>query len=139
VTGSGRRKSGGMETNTRAAGVDAIYFTVDDVQKSIDFYRETVGAEPSSLSEEWGAEYDLPDGAGWGFGSASRYGGKASPATVFFTIPDVRSAAERLRQDGRYEVGDVMESPVCTMAFVNDGQGNALCLHQRKAVQQPAT
>lgn len=122
-----------MEASTKAAGVDAIYFTVDDVQQSIAFYRDTVGAEPSSVSEEWGAEYDLPEGAGWGFAPAARWGGKANPATVFFTIPDVRTAAERLRAKGGYEVGEVMESPVCTMAFVNDGNGNSLCLHQRKS------
>ncbi|HEY1654368.1 MAG TPA: VOC family protein [Candidatus Tumulicola sp.] len=121
-----------METAVRAAGVDAIYFSVDDVGKSIEFYRDVVGAEPSNVSQEWGAEYDLPEGAGWGFGPASKFGSKASPATVFFAIPDVRAAIERLRAKGGYEVGDAMESPVCTMAFVSDGQGNSLCLHQRK-------
>jgi predicted enzyme related to lactoylglutathione lyase len=121
-----------METTTKAARIDAIYFTVDDVGRAIEFYRDTVGAEPSQVSEEWGAEYDLPEGAGWGFGPSRMSGGKASPATVFFAVPDVRAAAERLRAKGGYEVGDVMESPVCTMAFVNDGRGNSLCLHQRK-------
>lgn len=122
-----------MNDTTTAVGVDAIYFTVDDVAKTIQFYRDTVGAEPSNVSDEWGAEYDLPEGAGWGFAPASRWGGTAHPATVFFTIPDVRAAVEHLRQKGGYEVGDAMESPVCTMAFVNDAHGNSLCLHQRKA------
>jgi predicted enzyme related to lactoylglutathione lyase len=121
-----------MEANLRAAGIDAIYFTVDDVGRSIDFYRDVVGAEPSHVSDEWGAEYDLPEGAGWGFAPAAKFGGKASPATVFFAVGDVRAAADRVRSKGGYEVGEVMESPVCTMAFVNDGHGNALCLHQRK-------
>ncbi len=121
-----------MQATTKTVGIDAIYFPVKDVQRSIAFYRDTVGVEPSSVSEEWGAEYDLPAGAGWGFGPAHLYGGNTSPATVFFAIPDVRAAAERLRAKGGYEVTDIMESPVCTMAFVNDGQGNVLCLHQRK-------
>ena len=25
-----------------------------------------------------------------------------------------------------------MDTPVCIMAFVNDAEGNSLCLHQRK-------
>jgi predicted enzyme related to lactoylglutathione lyase len=122
-----------METSTKAAGIDAIYFPVKDVPRAIAFYRDTVGVEPSNVSEEWGAEYDLPDGAGWGFGPAHMFGGKTSPATVFFAIPDVRGAMERLRAKNRYEIGEIMESPVCTMAFVNDDDGNVLCLHQRKA------
>ncbi|HEY5426009.1 MAG TPA: VOC family protein [Candidatus Tumulicola sp.] len=122
-----------MDTATKAAGIDAIYFPVKDVQRSIAFYRDTVGAEPSNVSEEWGAEYDLPEGAGWGFGPASLFDGKTAPATVFFAIPDVRAAIERLKATGKYEVGDPMDSPVCTMAFVSDGDGgNTLCLHQRK-------
>ena len=100
---------------------------------TIAFYRDTVGAEPSNVSEEWGAEYDLPEGAGWGFGPPHLFGGVAAPATVFFAIPDVGAAIERLKAKGGYEVGDVIESPVCTMAFVSDGDGNTLCLHQRKA------
>jgi predicted enzyme related to lactoylglutathione lyase len=121
-----------MEASIAAKGVDAIYFSVDDVPQTIEFYRDTVGAEPSNVSEEWGAEYDLPEGAGWGFGPAHKFGGKASPATVFFTIPDVSAAVERLRAKGGYQVTDVMESPVCRMAFVSDDRGNSLCLHQRK-------
>jgi predicted enzyme related to lactoylglutathione lyase len=122
-----------MKPTTKAAGIDAIYFSSKDVQRSIAFYRDTVGAEPSSVSEEWGAEYDLPEGAGWGFGPPHLFGGVAAPATVFFAIPDVGAAIERLKAKGGYEVGDVIESPVCTMAFVSDGDGNTLCLHQRKA------
>ncbi len=123
-----------MDTATQAVGIDAIYFPVKDVQRAIAFYRDTVGVEPSNVSEEWGAEYDLPEGAGWGFGPAHLFGGNTAPATVFFAIPDVRAAIERLKGKGGYEVGEITESPVCTMAFVNDAEGNALCLHQRKPV-----
>jgi predicted enzyme related to lactoylglutathione lyase len=122
-----------MNANTKAVGVDAIYFAVKDVQRSIAFYRDTVGVEPSAVSQEWGAEYDLPEGAGWGFAPAERFGGNPNPATVFFSVPDVAAAVERLRAKGGYTITDVMESPVCTMAFVNDNAGNALCLHRRKA------
>jgi hypothetical protein len=93
----------------------------------------TVGVEPSAVSEEWGAEYDLPEGAGWGFGPLRLFGENPSPARVFFAVPDVRAAAARLQAKGGYTVSDVIESPVCTMAFVNDDDGNALCLHQRKS------
>jgi predicted enzyme related to lactoylglutathione lyase len=122
-----------MESSMKATGVDALYFGVKDVQGSIAFYRDTVGVEPSAVSEEWGAEYDLPEGAGWGFGPPRLFGGNPNPATVFFAVPDVRAAAARLQAKGGYTVSDVMESPVCTMAFVNDDDGNALCLHQRKS------
>ena len=121
-----------MESHVKAVGVDAIYFGVNDVQQSIAFYRDTVGVEPSAVSEEFGAEYDLPEGAGWGFGPPKLFGGKSSPATVFFAVPDVHAAVERLRAKGIYEITDVIESPVCTMAFVNDANGNALCVHRRK-------
>ena len=121
-----------MEARIKTLGIDAIYFPVKDVQRSIAFYRDTVGVEPSGVSEEWGAEYDLPQGAGWGFGPAHRFGGNTSPATVFFAIPDVRAAVDRLREKGGYTVGEIMDTPVCIMAFVNDADGNILCLHQRK-------
>jgi predicted enzyme related to lactoylglutathione lyase len=122
-----------MDSQMKAVGIDAIYFGVKDVPRSIAFYRDTVGVEPSTVSEEWGAEYDLPEGAGWGFGPPRLFGGNPNPATVFFAVPDVRAAVERLRSKGGYDVSEVIESPVCTMAFVNDSDGNALCLHQRRA------
>ena len=122
-----------MDSSIKATRVDALYFGVRDVQRSIAFYRDTVGVEPSAVSEEWGAEYDLPEGAGWGFGPPRLFGGNPSPARVFFAVPDVRAAAARLRAKDGYTVSDVIESPVCTMAFVNDDDGNALCLHQRKS------
>ena len=109
-----------MEARIKTLGIDAIYFPVEDVQRSIAFYRDTVGVEPSGVSEEWG------------FGPAHRFGGNSSPATVFFAIPDVRAAADRLREKGGFTVGEIMDTPVCIMAFVNDADGNILCLHQRK-------
>jgi len=87
-----------MEARIKTLGIDAIYFPVKDVQRSIAFYRDTVGVEPSGVS------------AGWGFGPAHRFGGNTSPATV----------------------GEIMDAAVCIMAFVNDAEGNILCLHQRK-------
>jgi predicted enzyme related to lactoylglutathione lyase len=121
-----------MPSATQTTGIDAIYFPVKDVQRAIAFYRDLVGVEPSAVSEEYGAEYDLPEGAGWGFGPSRLFDGSTNPATVFFAVPDLQAAIDAVRAKGGYEITDVFDTPVCTMAFVNDAEGNKLCLHKRK-------
>jgi len=122
-----------MASATTATGVDAVYYGVKDVPRAIAFFRDVVGVEPSAVSEEWGAEYDLPNGAGWGVGPATLFNDKVSGATVFFAVPDVQAAIDATKAKGTYTVSELHDSPVCHMAFVNDADGNTLCLHKRKA------
>lgn len=120
-----------MASATTATGVDAIYFPVKDVQRAIAFYRDVVGVEPSAVSEEYGAEYDLPNGAGWGVGPSSLFHDRGGVATVFFAVPDVEAATAAAKAKG-YEVTEVHDTPVCFMSFVRDTDDNELCLHKRK-------
>lgn len=121
-----------MASATTATGVDAIYYGVKDVPRAIAFFRDVVGVEPSIVSEEYGAEYDLPNGAGWGVGPTSLFGDKISGATVFFAVPDVQAAIDATKAKGIYTVSELHDTPVCNMAFVTDADGNTLCLHKRK-------
>jgi predicted enzyme related to lactoylglutathione lyase len=118
----------------KAKAIDFVYYTVRDVVSSVPFYRDTLGLELESLSEEgqgWaefaappttlalvGATPDSPDpGAG---GSA-----------VALAVDDVERAVEELQEEGTTVLMDSVETGVCTMAVVTDPDGNPLMLHRR--------
>jgi predicted enzyme related to lactoylglutathione lyase len=48
-----------------------------------------------------------------------------------FAVDDARAAVEHYRSRG-LQLSDVMESPVCHMAFGTDPEGNSIIIHQRK-------
>ena len=49
-----------------------------------------------------------------------------------FAVDDAKAAIEHYRARG-LQLSDVIESPVCFMAFGSDPEGNGLIIHQRKA------
>jgi predicted enzyme related to lactoylglutathione lyase len=122
---------------TTATGIDVIYYRVADLHKAVGFYRETLGLEPADwwtpegATAPQGAEYHLADGSAFGVGVLPEEMAFLSN-TVFFAVPDVHAAAATLRERGAEVMGPVDDGPVCNMVFVKDGQGNTLCLHQRK-------
>jgi predicted enzyme related to lactoylglutathione lyase len=120
-----------------ATGIDVIYYQVNDLNRAMAFYRDTLGLEtqrlwrPEGSTEPQGAEYVLPDGSAFGVGLLPE--GMAFMAKcVFFAVPNVHASVATLRDRGVEILGDVNDGPVCSMAFVNDGEGNVICLHQRK-------
>jgi predicted enzyme related to lactoylglutathione lyase len=104
------------------------YFTRDP-QKSIAFYRDVLGLEPTEIDEKGrGAEFTLRDGSTFGVWKPEE---EASGAAVMFAVTDIHDALPRLRERGA-QLSEPDETPVCYMAFGSDPDGNTIIIHQRK-------
>ncbi len=111
-------------------GIDMAACLVSDPQRSLEFYRDVLGLQPTDIDElARGAEFTLPDGST--FGIWNNGDGKTSGAAFMFAVEDARSAVAEFRSRGA-KITDVNEGPVCFMAFGQDPDGNGFIIHQRK-------
>lgn len=117
------------DTKTAIKGMDIAAYLVRDPQKAIAFYRDVLGMTPTMVDEQGrGAEFTLADGST--FGVWKPEDGETGGA-IMFAVEDAKRAVEHYRARG-LQLSDVMESPVCLMAFGQDPEGNSIIIHQRK-------
>jgi len=111
-------------------GIDIASYLVKDPQAAIAFYRDVLGMTPTAVDEQCrGAEFTLPDGSTFGVWKPDD---GATGGALMFAVDDAKGAVQRYRERG-LQLSDVMESPVCFMAFGRDPEGNAVIIHQRKS------
>ena len=108
-----------------------IAYSVRDVPRAVEFYRDVVGLKPgASFGEHW-AEFDVGSST-FGVGNGESIGiMPGSQASAAFEVDDIAAMRERLAASG-VSVGDVIDAPVCSSCFVTDPEGNRFALHQRK-------
>jgi predicted enzyme related to lactoylglutathione lyase len=110
-------------------GTDIAGYLVKDPQAAIAFYRDVIGIVPTEVDDgARGAEFTLSDGTTFGVWKPDD---GATGGFVMFSVSDVHGAVASYRKRG-LEVSDVTETPVCSMAFTRDPEGNGIILHQRK-------
>jgi predicted enzyme related to lactoylglutathione lyase len=115
-------------------GIDAIYYIAKDFDRARRFYETAFGFNPTfeMVGDEGGSfvEYDLPDGTTFGLACL-----KDSPwhmnGSIEFAVPDVDAALKRAVDAGA-TLNEDLELPSCRMAWIQDTEGNSLCLHRRK-------
>lgn len=120
-----------LKTNQKAAikGMDIAAYLVRDPERAIDFYRDVLGMTPTAIDDQGrGAEFTLADGTTFGVWKPDD---GATGGAIMFAVDDAKAAVEHYRSRG-LKLSDVMESPVCFMAFGEDPEGNAIIIHQRK-------
>jgi catechol 2,3-dioxygenase-like lactoylglutathione lyase family enzyme len=116
--------------------VDFWTVPVTDVERSKQFYGETLGLPEVEHPEQGFPEYRLGDN---GFlyllsleaiGSAFR-----APHDAGFSlrVPDVEAAKAELEEKGVTFNGPLLDTGVCHMAFFGDPDGNQIVLHRRYA------
>lgn len=113
------------------SGTDLAGVTVRDLQTALVFYRDTLGMQPSVVSEN-GAEFHLPDGTTFGIWQPPEGENIAPGFGVMFAVGDAAASAQAVRERGG-EISDPFESPVCYMAMGKDFEGNGLIVHQKKS------
>lgn len=117
------------DTKTAIKGIDIAAYLVRDPQRAIAFYRDVLGMTPTEIDDQGrGAEFTLADGSTFGVWKPEEGG---SGGAIMFAVDDAKAAVERYRARG-LQLSDVMESPVCFMAFGQDPEGNSIIIHQRK-------
>ncbi len=114
-------------------GIDLNGYMCKDAERAIAFYRDLFGLEPSMIYPEGrGGEFELPDGSTFGLWGG---GGKVMPFQpsngILFAVDDLTVALATVAARGLAVLYQT-ETPNCTMAMINDSEGNILTLHQRK-------
>jgi len=117
------------DTTVAVKGIDIAAYLVRDPQRQIAFYRDVLGMTPTMVDEQGrGAEFTLADGSTFGVWKPEEGG---TGGAIMFAVDDAKRAVEHYRARG-LQLSDVMESPVCLMAFGEDPEGNSIIIHQRK-------
>jgi catechol 2,3-dioxygenase-like lactoylglutathione lyase family enzyme len=116
--------------------VDFWAVPVTDLERSKEFYGETLGLEQTSEGGGF-PEYKLGDNGFLYLLKLESIGGSfQGPHTAGFAlrVPDVAEAKAELEAKG-VEFAGMHDSGVCHMAFFADPDGNQLVLHRRYAPQ----
>ncbi len=108
-----------------------IAYSVKDVPRATEFYRDTLGLTPGeSFGDRW-VEFAV-GGTTFGIGNGESLGmmpGASSGAA--FEVDDLAETRARLEKTG-IEVTEVHDFPACSVCFATDPEGNRFALHQRK-------
>jgi len=121
----------------KARGTDFVLYEVSDMDRSIDFYRDTLGLELELFIADiqW-AEFKADPTALALFNPKNFRTEAPEPktggASIYLAVEDVNAAVEELKEKGVSIVYDPVETSVCWMSAVLDPDGNIVGLHQRK-------
>jgi len=114
----------------KATGVDAIFFSVNDVPRAIAFYRELLDVTDTTFENEHGAEWVLSDGSAFGVGKLTTMEQKPS-GCVLFAVPNVDDIAKQVPDLGGKLIDEIRTFPHCKAQWCEDPDGNTFVLHQR--------
>jgi predicted enzyme related to lactoylglutathione lyase len=125
---------------TRVKGLDAIYYSVKDLDRATKFYNDLLGMAPTMPMPGFGMEWTLPNGESFGimklpdameaeFGKYWR-----GSSGVMFAVDDLDGVVTAAKTRGVkfHNDGKVAETPICHMVFGEDSEGNTFALHKRK-------
>jgi catechol 2,3-dioxygenase-like lactoylglutathione lyase family enzyme len=116
--------------------VDDVFFNVDDMEKSLAFYRDTLGLPVKYQATDW-VEFD----AGNVTIALRRYGsgpegrpelGVGEGATIVFEVADIEAVKSELEAKGIKFIGGVFEYDSVRLAAFEDLHGNVLQIFERK-------
>jgi len=112
-----------------ARGVATVWVPVDDIDRALKFYSETLGLSVKSQDGNW-AEIDA-NGVVIGLNAReSTHDGHGGGAVITFQPDgDLTDEISRLSQDGVEFVGDVAEHSWGKIAAFKDSEGNDLQLY----------
>jgi catechol 2,3-dioxygenase-like lactoylglutathione lyase family enzyme len=114
--------------------VDFISVPVTDMERSLAWYRDTLGV-PQSRTGGF-PEFKLGDNAYLYLIDPTALGGEfkaPNTAPVALRVADVAQARQELEARGIEFLGETYDTGVCHMAPFNDPDGNRFMLHRRYA------
>jgi catechol 2,3-dioxygenase-like lactoylglutathione lyase family enzyme len=120
-----------MKENFKRVGFTV--YPVRDMKKARAFYEGTLGLKAcDDFQGEW-QEYDF---GGTCFAISTMIVEFVKPGTqgsVAFEVSDLPGLVKELRGKGvEFTDAELMDTPVCKMAFMKDPDGNTVSLHQLK-------
>lgn len=121
-------------TATRVTGIDATYYTVEDLPACTEFYSKILGTGPSVAVPDFFTEWTFEDGSSFGLYKSEQKPPSRS-GSAMFRVADVAAAAAHLKELSALAMHgdeDYSEFETCFMAFGNDPEGNQFIIHKRK-------
>ena len=114
--------------------VDDVFFNVDDMEKSVAFYRDTLGLAVKYQTADW-VELDAGNVTialrRFGSGPEGRPElGVGEGATIVFQVEDMEAATAELEGKGIKLIGGVFEYGSVKLAAFEDPNGNVLQIYQ---------
>jgi catechol 2,3-dioxygenase-like lactoylglutathione lyase family enzyme len=114
--------------------VDDVFFNVDDMDKSVAFYRDTLGLPVKYQSADW-VEFDAGNVTialrRFGSGPEGRPElGVGEGATLVFEVEDMAETTAELEAKGIKLIGGVFEYGSVKLAAFEDLNGNVLQIYQ---------
>jgi predicted enzyme related to lactoylglutathione lyase len=111
-------------------GVSAVWLPVQDMERAVRFYRDTLGLELQRQEDDW-AELDA-NGVQIGLNAkdSETPGPEGGAVVAFQPEDDLEEAVARLRDQGVDFAGDVSEHPWGRIAALHDPDGNSLQLYE---------
>ena len=108
-------------------------YPVKDMARARAFYEGVLGLTPGDDFQGAWQEYDF---GGTTFAISSMIVEFVKPGTqgsVAFEVGNLKSLVKDLRaKNVEFTTDEVMDTPVCSMAFMKDPDGNTVSLHQAK-------
>lgn len=112
-----------------ASGVAAVWVPVTDMQRAVAFYRDTLGLEVTSESDDW-SEIDA-GGLRVGLNARESASSSSSGGAVVSFQPDgsIEDEVAALRDRGADIQGEISEHPWGKIIPFKDSEGNDLQLY----------
>jgi catechol 2,3-dioxygenase-like lactoylglutathione lyase family enzyme len=113
---------------------DFVAVPVTDIQRSTQFYRDTLGLE--QVGEGAWPEFQLGENVSLYLLDPTNIGQEFTgphTASIALRVPDVGEARRELEGKGVVFAGETFDTSVCHMAHFTDPDGNVLMLHRRYA------
>jgi predicted enzyme related to lactoylglutathione lyase len=108
-------------------------YPVSDMARARKFYEEALGlALTKNFRDEW-VEYHLENGAFAITTMSPVKPGASMGGSIAFEVDDVDATVKKLKAAKAVVKVEAFDTPVCRMAIVLDSEGNALCVHAKKA------
>ncbi|MDQ6825891.1 MAG: VOC family protein [Candidatus Eremiobacteraeota bacterium] len=117
----------------KVSGIDAVYYTVKDIEQETRFYTDLLGAQPNMHWPGRLSEWTFSDGNSFGLYQTEGKDGFHSGSAMFAVDDVAKAVAEAKKNDVQFhDHGEVTETPACHMAFGEDPEHHQFILHKRK-------
>ncbi|TFV54529.1 hypothetical protein E4P42_25695 [Mycobacterium sp. PS03-16] len=111
-----------------ASGVATVWLPVEDMQRAVQFYSNTLGLEVKKQKDEW-SELDA-NGLMVGLNARESAGGSGGALLTFQPDGGLDDEVARLKKEGVTFAGDISEHPWGRIASFKDSEGNDLQLYE---------
>jgi predicted enzyme related to lactoylglutathione lyase len=112
-------------------------YPVTDMKRARAFYEGVLGLKPTMVVGESGGmqwtEYEIGAGALALGAGAPDWKPASTGCSVGLEMGDFDAAIAHLKAAGVKFKMEPFPTPICTMAFIYDPEGNLICIHKRHA------